>query len=99
MGKPGKVLVRPPGPLRRRAPSAQGNKNPVRCSAGWGFARSVGLTMNTVRVSLPRVLIMQADKPSGEQVANTMSRYGFSVVGPFVMWAEASAVIQPDALE
>ena len=33
--------------------------------------------MNTIQVPLPRVLIMQTDKASREEVAGMLSRYGY----------------------
>ena len=55
--------------------------------------------MNTIQVPLPRVLIMQTDKASREEVAGMLSRYGYSIVGPFAKWSEASGSIRSDAIE
>ncbi len=55
--------------------------------------------MKRVQVPLPRVLIMQTDKASREQVAYTMARYGYSIVGPFGSWADSVHLISPGALE
>jgi DNA-binding response OmpR family regulator len=57
------------------------------------------MDMNLIQVPLPRVLIMQTDKASREQVAGILSRYGYSIVGPFAKWSEASGSIRADAIE
>jgi DNA-binding NarL/FixJ family response regulator len=62
-------------------------------AAAWSRA------VNTIQVPLPRVLIMQTDKASREEVAGMLSRYGYSIVGPFAKWSEASGSIRSDAIE